>query len=290
MLLKSWCSMLLTISETKPWSISRLSLFHLYTERSWTLCKVQLTSEYQDCSADWSLSSGTQLQSSVKTTTVCSWALSTQKWVVAWLASRLWLDCNSYWCWSDITRSSGSSAQGHTCDEDTLSTSLSLSILKREAYTKYVGDCQENLPSNRHKKQSTKDDLHLLGNADHLFEVTSHHLYQNMAIWEAAKSQIWCHAWKQTHPQTSMRLMWNSPVWCIFWNPTQASKHSATMLKRWFHSLRSTWPLLNVLMSSGISDSLKATTRESRGAGVRQRLPNDGNGKLPEKLSAKWSQ
>ena len=37
-----------------------------------------------------------------------------------------------------------------------------------------------------------------------------------------------------------------------------------------------------VIYDRYLSDSLKETTRESRGAGVRQHLPSDGNGKVPK--------
>ena len=39
---------------------------------------------------------------------------------------------------------------------------------------------------------------------------------------------------------------------------------------------------LTTAMSSGTGISQKAMTRESRGAGVRQRLLSDGNGKIPK--------
>ena len=43
---------------------------------------------------------------------------------------------------------------------------------------------------------------------------------------------------------------------------------------------------VNVIWDRYLPDSLKATTRESRGAGVRQRLPSDGNGKMPKNWSS----
>ena len=39
---------------------------------------------------------------------------------------------------------------------------------------------------------------------------------------------------------------------------------------------------VDVIWDQYLLESLKATTRESRGAGVQQLLPSDGNGKMPK--------
>ena len=65
----------------------------------------------------------------------------------------------------------------------------------------------------------------------------------------------------------------------------RTSSHSVTMaIRRWYHISRDSWPTLkrvDVIWDRYLPDSLKATTRQRREAGIRKRLRHDGNGKFP---------
>ena len=75
------------------------------------------------------------------------------------------------------------------------------------------------------------------------------------------------------------------PIWCMFWGRMRASSHSVTTpIGRWYHISRHSWPTLkrdDVIWDRYLPDSLKATTRQRRGAGIKQRMRRDGNGKFP---------
>ncbi len=169
------------------------------------------------------------------------------------------------------------------------------------------------LPSNPYKKQraikridSTKNDLHLLrqlyislqvreGNADRLFEVENTDVPPSLSkhgkisgqksdlvsCLEADSSSDFNEADVKLIDGASMvhRL---KPDGSIKTFRDYAEKKVIPFAKKHLATAKR----VDVIWDRYISDSLKATTRESRGAGVRQRLACDGNGKMPKNWSS----
>lgn len=124
-----------------------------------------------------------------------------------------------------------------------------------------------------------------------------HHPYQNMVIWEVGRSLILYHVCRQTHHLIIMRLMSNLltlPTCCIPWKQTRLSKHSKIMPKRrWFHMSRSTLDSaerFDVIWDHYLSDSLKATTRESWIATATTQRWKWKNSQELEQLFEEWNQ
>ena len=165
------------------------------------------------------------------------------------------------------------------------------------------------LPSNRHKKQrskdvnSTKDDMHLLGqlyislqvregNADSLFEVENLDAPPSLSKYGKRRSGqksdlVSCLETDlpSDFDEADVKLIDGAsmvhtlkPDRSIKTFRDYAEKKVIPFIKR--HLI--TAKRADVIWDRYLSDSLKATTRESRGAGVRQCLSSDGNGKIPK--------
>ena len=153
------------------------------------------------------------------------------------------------------------------------------------------------LPSNRHKKQrnkrvdSTKDDLHLLGqlyislqvregSADRLFELISHH-HGNLRSGQKSDLVPCLEADSPSDFNGADVKLIDGASMVHFLKPDGSIKTICEKKVIPFTEKQlATAKRIDVIWDRYISDSLKATTRESRGAGVRQRLPSDGNGQL----------
>ena len=165
------------------------------------------------------------------------------------------------------------------------------------------------LPSNRHKKQrnkrvdSTKDDLHLLGqlyislqvregSADRLFEVENTDIPPSLSkhgnLRSGQKSDL-VPCLEADSPSdfngADVKLIDGASM-VHFLKPDGSIKtfrdYAEKKVIPFTEKQLATAKRIDVIWDRYISDSLKATTRESRGAGVRQRLPSDGNGKMPK--------
>ena len=165
------------------------------------------------------------------------------------------------------------------------------------------------LPSNRHKKQrskyvdNTKDDLHLLGqlyislqvregNADRLFEVENTDVPPSLSkhgnLRSGQKSDL-VPCLEADSPsdfnETDVKLIDGASM-VHFLKPDTSMKtfhdYAEKKVIPFIEKHLATAKRVDVIWDGYISDSLKVTTRESRGAGVRQRLPSDGNGKMPK--------
>ena len=64
----------------------------------------------------------------------------------------------------------------------------------------------------------------------------------------------------------------------------QASNCSVIMVIPFIENQLATAKCVDVIWDRYLSDSLKATARENRGAGIQQRLPSGGNGKFPRAI------
>ena len=165
------------------------------------------------------------------------------------------------------------------------------------------------LPSNRHKKQrskyvdSTKDDMHLPGQQYISLQVREGN---DVCLFEVENTDVPPSLSKHGNLRSGQKsdlvpcLVADSPsdfneafVKLIdgasmvhFLKPDTSIKtfhdYAEKKVIPFTEKHLATVKCIDVIWDRYISDSLKATTRESRGAGERQRLPRDGNGKMPK--------
>ncbi len=166
-----------------------------------------------------------------------------------------------------------------------------------------------HLPSIRHKKikkkrvDSTKEDLHLLGqlyialqsregNTDRLFEVENADappsLSKNGTLRSGQKSDLVTCLETDTPSEfvEADAVLIDGACMVHILRPDASIKtfqdYAVKKVIPFIEKHLATAKRLDVIWDRYITGSLKTTTRETRGAGVRQRMPTNGNGKLPK--------
>ena len=165
---------------------------------------------------------------------------------------------------------------------------------------------QPNKTKSKHV-DSTKDDMHLLGqlyislqvregNADRLFEVENSDTLPSLSkhgnMRSGQKSElVSCLETDSSSDfdEADVKLI-NGASMVHSLRPDTTIKTFKDYAKKkvipYVEEHLATAKRVDAIWDRYLSDSLKATTRECRGAGVRQRLPSDGNGKIPKNWSS----